>query len=560
MKKYIFLLIISLCWISCARVGSPVGGAKDSLAPNVVGSNIDSTRVNVPRNIKQLRIDFDEYITLKEIQKNLIISPPIKYKRILPTTLGNKYVSIEWEEELQENTTYNFNFGNAIADLNEGNILPYYNFAFSTGEELDKIYISGEVSNGVTKAKENTTKKNGYVVGLYKASDSINYAQKPYYIGKADDDGYFELNFLSPGKYRLIAFDDTDGNSIYTPGKDDVFFENQDFDLQDNISGKKITVFPSKKPVRLVDTKEITGGLLFNFEGKPENVQFTSQSEKLKNYKVDHRKYSDSVIVWFDDAQLELPETNINEQLKFSYVADSLKGNTSQYYKKSGKEEFTLTNVVGAEIPPTGKFVLNSPRPITDIQPEKWTLKVDSLTVQPFTAKIMESNPYRLEIVSDFVHGKKYELTIPKETLGTFYEKLPKSHMFNFGVDKPQNFGNLTMKLKSKPEAKFWAQLLTESDEVKYSQLTDTNEFKFSTIKPGRYYVRLLVDNNGNGVWDEADFSKGLMAEEVFIFNKVIEIRAMWDNVEDQWDPLLKTEIQENTKVDDIKTNNENDN
>ena len=132
--------------------------------------------------------------------------------------------------------------------------------------------------------------------------------------------------------------------------------------------------------------------------------------------------------------------------------------------------------------------------------------------------------------------------------------------MFNFGVDKPQNFGNLTMKLKSKPEAKFWAQLLTESDEVKYSQLTDTNEFKFSTIKPGRYYVRLLVDNNGNGVWDEADFSKGLMAEEVFIFNKIIEIRAMWDNVEDQWDPLLKTEIQENTKVDDIKTNNENDN
>ena len=556
MKKYLFLFISAFLWTSCARVGSPVGGSKDSLAPVVIGSNIDSSRVNVARNIKQLRIDFDEYITLKEIQKNLIISPPIKYKRILPTTLGNKYVSIEWEEELLENTTYNFNFGNAIVDLNEGNVLPYYNFAFSTGAEIDKTYISGEVFNGVFKPKENNVKKNGFVVGLYKAADSINYSQKPYYIAKADDDGYFELNFLSPGKYRLIAFDDTDGNSIFTPGKDDVYFENEDLDLKESISGKKIKVYPSKKPVRLLENKEITGGMLFTFEGKPENVEFVSQSEKLKEYKVDHRKYSDSVIVWFDDTQLELPETNINEQLKFSYVADSIKGNTSHYYKKNGKQEFVLTNSSGSDIPPIGKLTIDSPFPITEIQPEKWSLKVDSLNVQPFKANINPNNPYKLEIVSDFINGKKYELTIPKETLGSYFKQLPKSHLFNFTADKVQNYGNLTVKLKSRPTTKFWAQLLSESDEVKYSQLVDSSDFSFNTIKPGRYYVRLLVDNNGNGIWDEADFAKGLMAEEVYVFNKIIEIRAMWDNIEDQWDPL---KVEED-KVEAIKMNDEDNN
>ncbi len=80
MKKIFFLLFISLVVISCARVGSPNGGTKDSLAPKFLSSNIDTTRINVPRNIKELRLDFDEYVMLKDVSKNLIISPPIKYK------------------------------------------------------------------------------------------------------------------------------------------------------------------------------------------------------------------------------------------------------------------------------------------------------------------------------------------------------------------------------------------------------------------------------------------------------------------------------------------------
>ena len=99
MKKVLFYLLLLGTLYSCARVGSPNGGIKDSIPPQLVGSNIDTTRINVPRTIKQLRLDFNEYVTLKEVQKNLIISPPIKYKRILPTTLGNKYVLVEWDEE-----------------------------------------------------------------------------------------------------------------------------------------------------------------------------------------------------------------------------------------------------------------------------------------------------------------------------------------------------------------------------------------------------------------------------------------------------------------------------
>ena len=64
MNKYILCFLVSLTLWSCARVGSPVGGKKDSIAPRLVGSNIDSARINVPVMAKELRLDFDEFVTL----------------------------------------------------------------------------------------------------------------------------------------------------------------------------------------------------------------------------------------------------------------------------------------------------------------------------------------------------------------------------------------------------------------------------------------------------------------------------------------------------------------
>src|SRR6218665_1129018 len=225
MKQFLLWLFASLVLVSCARVGSPVGGDKDSIGPKMIGSNIDSARVNVPRDIKELRIYFDEYITLKDVSKNLIISPPIQYTKIIPSSMGNKYLQIEWKDTLQANTTYNFNFGNSVVDLNENNPLPYFNFAFSTGDKLDDLYVSGTISDALGKEKNLAGKERQFVIGLYQVKDTMNYRQKPYYITKADPDGYFELNYLTPGKYKIIGFDDENSNSIYDSGKESIAFQ-----------------------------------------------------------------------------------------------------------------------------------------------------------------------------------------------------------------------------------------------------------------------------------------------------------------------------------------------
>lgn len=550
--KRIFLLLAFIFLVhSCARVGAPVGGPKDTLAPKFLSSNIDTTRVNVRRDIKELRIDFDEYITLKDINKNLNISPPIEnITRILPSNIANKFLIIQWSDTLQANTTYNFNFGNSIADNSESNILRYFNFAFSTGEKLDDLYISGEVKDAFTIKKQSSS-ENKMVVGLYQLKDTIDYRKKPYYITKVDDDGYYELNYLATGKYKIIAFDDENGNSVYDPGKEKIGFQKDTVTIEKSISGLNLKLYPSKKPYKKPELKEIPGGILMTFEGNPSDVKVFSKNQKLQDLKVTHTPKSDSVRIWFDAVKSDIGQ-KVTENLKFGYQADDRKDSTSVFYKYNAKNAMTLTNEDGNLLPPKTDFKITSNYIVDKVSPEKWTLKSDSLTTQNFTAKISESNPYQILIQSDFIAGKKYQLTIPKTTVSSFYDKNAESKRFDFEADKIENYGSLAFSLTNAPASKYWIQLLDTSEKAVYQKYTSGNSVKFDIVKPGEYIVRILVDNNNNKRWDEADFVNQVFAEDSYVYYKMVVARPLWESKED-WDlndkrtfEGIKTAPQEN--------------
>lgn len=546
MKRLILLFIIGFLVQSCARVGSPVGGLKDTLAPTFLGSNIDTTRINVPRDIKELRIDFDEYITLKDVSKNLIISPPIKnIKRIIPSNIANKFILIQWSDTLQANTTYNFNFGNSIADNNEANILRYFNFAFSTGEKLDDLYISGEVKDAMAIKKSS---ENKLVVGLYQAKDTVDYKQKPYYITKVDDDGYYELNYLSPGKYRIVAFDDDNGNSIYDQGKEKIGFQKDVVDVEKSISGLNLKVYPSKKTLKYLEMKETPGGILMTFEGKPNDVKVLSINDKLQDMRVTHRPKSDSVNIWFDAVKDNIGQT-VTENLKFSYNADNKQDTVSVFYKYNTKNAMDIGNDISGTLAPFSDFRLSSNYYLDKLNTDKWTLRVagDSINTLPFTAKISETNPYRILVKSDFAEGKKYQLIIPKETVSSFYAKNSQSKRFDFEIDKVENFGNVKFTLQNAPANSYWIQLLDASEKPIYQKYVKGNEVKFDLLKPGEYIVRILVDNNENKYWDEADFQNEIFAEDSYVFYKPLVVRPLWDTNE-TWD-LKDTRTLDTSKM-----------
>lgn len=534
MKRFFLLFVAAFLLHSCARLGSPVGGPKDSLAPKFLSSNIDTTRINVSRDIKELRLDFDEYITLKDINKNLIISPPIKHiKKIIPSTIANKFLLIQWTDTLQANTTYNFNFGNSIADNNEGNILKYFNFAFSTGDKIDDLYISGEIKDALATKK--STGENKMVVGLFQVKDTMNYRQKPYYITKVDDDGYYELNYLSPGKYRIVAFEDENGNSVYDPGKEKVGFQKEALEVSKSISGLNLKIYPSKKPLKYIETKEMPGGVTMAFEGHPDDVKVIPLNEKLKDFKVTHTPKSDSVKIWFDAVKSEVGQ-NATENLKFSYdakIKDSAL-TTSLFYKYNPKNKMTISNG-NALLPPKSDLTIVSNYMINSMEPEKWVLKQDSTITKEFTARISETNPYQILVKSNFEPGKKYQLTIPSKTISSFYDKIGDPYRLDFEADKVEDYGSLAFKLTNAPTADYWIQLLDSSEKIVYQKYTKGDYVKFDILKPGEYIVRILVDNNGNKFWDEADLEKDIFAEDSYVYYAQAVVRPLWDTNE-EWD------------------------
>jgi uncharacterized protein (DUF2141 family) len=542
MKRFLLLFVICFLVHSCARVGSPVGGPKDTLAPRFLSSNIDTTRINVKKDIHELRLDFDEYVTLKDINKNLIISPPIKgITRILPSNIANKFVLIQWTDTLQANTTYNFNFGNSIVDNNESNILRYFNFAFSTGDKLDDLYISGEVKDAMDiKKKTGTTTENKLVVGLYQVKDTMDYKKKPYYITKVDEDGYYELNYLTPGKYKIIAFDDENGNSMYDPGKEKVGFQKDPINVEKSISGLNLKVYPSRKAVKYSEMKEIAGGILMSFEGNPDEVKVQSLNEKIKDIKIMHNPKSDSVRIWFDAVKDDVGQT-ANEKLTFTHNKGPKKDSAysvSLFYRYNKKNAMdVVSDNDGTSIAPKADLKLASNYIVDKIDPSKWTLKIkgDSLTTLPFTAKISETNPYQIHVQSDFVMGKSYELTVPKETVSSYYTKNSQSKRFDFDVAKADQFGSVEFSITNAPEANYWIQLIDSSDKIAYQKYIKGDKVKFDILRPAEYIVRILVDNNGNKYWDEADFANDIFAEDAYIFHKKVIVRGLWETRED-WD------------------------
>ncbi|MEC7829659.1 MAG: Ig-like domain-containing protein, partial [Bacteroidota bacterium] len=142
LKRILIIALLSLILMQCARRGSPSGGPIDETPPKVVRLEPNQKTLNF--NSDRIRIYFDEYIKLNELRDQLVVSPPLEQSKYLisPQGLPAKYLQIEFTDSLPSNTTYTFNFGQSIVDNNEGNVLPFYKYIFSTGNSLDSLSIS----------------------------------------------------------------------------------------------------------------------------------------------------------------------------------------------------------------------------------------------------------------------------------------------------------------------------------------------------------------------------------------------------------------------------------
>ncbi len=154
-------------------------------------------------------LTFDEYVSLDNPFEKVTFSPIPKYNPIVESKL--KTVTIKIKDTLEENTTFFIDFGGAVRDINENNILKNLSYTFSTGNYIDSAILGGKVYIAETGKTDSTL-----IVVLHRnMEDSAIAKEKPRYLTKLNGDGSFLFSNLKPGKYNLFAIKDNDGGRKY---------------------------------------------------------------------------------------------------------------------------------------------------------------------------------------------------------------------------------------------------------------------------------------------------------------------------------------------------------
>ena len=197
-------VVLLFAVVSCARMGQPDGGWYDETPPRIVGCSPQDKGTNVKS--RKVTIMFDEYIKIDNASEKVVVSPP---QMEMPEIKGEgKRISVQLKDSLKPNTTYTIDFSDAITDNNEGNPLGNYTYSFSTGSEIDTMEVSGKVLNA-----ENLEPIKGILVGLYSDLADSAFNKKPMLrVARTDSRGIFIVRGIRPGKYKIYALQDADGD------------------------------------------------------------------------------------------------------------------------------------------------------------------------------------------------------------------------------------------------------------------------------------------------------------------------------------------------------------
>jgi uncharacterized protein (DUF2141 family) len=528
MKKLFqnFLLIISLVLLfsHCAKKGRPSGGPKDTIPPVILKSNPEIFTTHF--NDDEIRIYFDEYIKLKDIQQNLVVSPPLKYQPIVTPTTSAKVLKIRILDTLKENTTYAFNFGKSIVDNNEENEYEYYKYVFSTGDYIDSLTLKGIVGDIVSPKLEKKV-----TVMLYEYSDTFNdsivFSDKPTYVGRTTEKNpSFDLTNLKEGSYKLLALQEEVNNYTFEPKKDKIAFIDEPIQLPTD-SSFVLQLFKETPDYKIGRASHISKHkITFGFEGPVDSLQLEPLFELPEDYQVkilrDPKK--DSLNYWFQ------PAFDINEIDTLQFLAKNLGQIDTLVVKMRDLyvDSLHVSLIGGTSIIPRDsiKFELNTP--LSLVHSEKFVvLDKDSLQIPAEVFLDEEKNWASLYFPKK--DEQLYKVKILPEAIFDFFGNTNDTLSYGFRTKPLSDYGTINFVIENLKEFPVIVELVDQKLQVIATDyLTENREVYFDYLNPNKYFLRMIYDKNGNKKWDTGNYLRKLQPEEIIYYPAEIEIRANW--------------------------------
>ncbi|WAC41797.1 Ig-like domain-containing domain [Pedobacter sp. SL55] len=529
-----FVLVgaISLIY-GCAAMKSPEGGPRDTTPPKVLKMTPENLTTNF--TAKKIIIEFDEYIKLSNEFKEFSISPELEKVPELRAKL--KRLEINLSDSLEKNTTYTLNFGKSIVDLNEGNVLKNFSYAFATGPTIDSLSLSGNVTNALTGEAE--IESTVFILPL--SRDSLFGKKRAPIFTLTDSSGNFKLNNLKKDTYKVYALKEKGGGDrIYQQISDEIGFIKDPIVLDKNIDSLRLSVFKEIAPNFRVNDRKLNadGSIFMSFNKKLNNPDLTVifppsvDQDKLFQF----NKTKDSVSLWLADLSFDSVKVAIKDE-----------GKTLDTVKFSRSKRDTYNRVVNASdnlesgtLNPNKDLTISFNFPIKSIDESKIILLEDSIP-RKFTLEKDSTNFLKYHIKYKWRAKEDYILLIRENAVNAIFEAKNKELIKKFTLGDANEYGSLVLQVETPDSAKSYILEIVNKDNqiIASFPVTKKSLVKLSNYKQGVYYGRIVYDENKNGIWDTGNVKLGTQPEAIWYYPKELSIRANWDRNETITIPLV---------------------
>ena len=514
--KYVGIIYCLALLFACAQVVAPTGGLKDITPPEILSLVPENQSLSF--NSNSFTLEFDEYVVLKDLKEQLIVSPPLKYS--LQSRTKGKKLLFTIKDTLKENTTYVFNFGNSIVDLNEGNSLTNFQYVFSTGTVIDSLSFSGKVVDAF-----NLTAEEEAVLLLYPSSseDSAVSKQLPSFVSRTNDEGDFTFTNLAKGEYKLFSLVDKNDNYIYDRPDEKIGFLMNYINPEDDSSKIKLFSFVLTDKKQFIEKQEVfENHLEITFKSKPVDVECNLIDTIINNF-IEHVEYEGNIVrIWHQSAtsaklKLSLALPNFTDTIKFTPRALQDSAKLKLIADLNGKQNF---------FEPIS-MIFN--RPLKGIKKEFVKISDADSNVIDFSIDFDTSNIKRALLkINNAPEGNIIVQILPgafEDLYGIKNDSISGALYFNTAED----FGNLMVKVKDMNAKNLIVQLTDAKGKVLKEYFTKDSLYTFKNLAPANYGLKLIADDNKNRKWDTGNYYEKRQAERVIIYNEAIGIRQNWD-------------------------------
>lgn len=548
----------------CASIGTPTGGPKDTLPPVVVAVVPEDGATNFKS--KSIYIEFDEYVQLKDQQKEIYVSPAMGKKPVFTMRGRGIYIQIK-DDSLLPETTYAIEFGSSVADNNESNALHGLRYVFSTGNTIDSLICSGYTEDSYTADSLGKS-----FIWFYEADsvetpdtyDSTIFKYKPSKIARSQNNGIFIAQNLKPVPYRVYAIFDANDNQTYEPSIDKVGFvdgvynpaEMPDF----SIWYDSVRRYPSADPqlyFRLFTDVSFRRQSLQEAT-RPEQhkvvLSFGASNPDIRSLRLDSvpqdkiiveplSKGRDTLALWLNVPSESLPDTLRGEIVFMAHdtlnvlreTKEELKLSWRRIESRDQERERERNERARAKAEAAGEEWKEPPTPSTfamidfaksaEVNPEQDLPLEFATPLTRFDSTAVEllsfgeggdtlreraifipdtANVRRWRLRSRWLPDRQYRLRIPPDALADITGEGNDSITASLTVSKVEDYATLRLKVTPRHEGDLYILQLVDVNGtlLREERGVGAGEHTMLYVPAGDMRLRIIEDVNGNGEWD----------------------------------------------------------